>query len=124
MLQFLDHFLLLFHSAFVLFVMFGWVSPKTRKAHIIFLLVTLVAWLGLGAYVGTIGYCPLTDWHWDIKRALGERNLPSSFVKYVVDKALDTDSNRTIVDVITVAGLVFGIAMAIIVKLRKRKIIS
>ena len=33
--------------------------------------------VGLGAVYGW-GYCPCTDWHWDVKRRLGETGLPRS----------------------------------------------
>lgn len=86
MLVFLDYFLSIFHLAFVLFVLTGWFWTRTRKAHRWALLLTATAWLIIGWYVGTIGYCPLTDWHWDIKRALGEKSIPSSFIEYMVEK--------------------------------------
>lgn len=35
------------------------------------------------------GYCFLTDVHWDIKRALGEENLPASFVSYIFHDYVD-----------------------------------
>lgn len=41
--------------------------------------------MGLGYFYGW-GYCLLTDWHWEIKRKLGEVDLPSSFVSYSLDK--------------------------------------
>ena len=112
MLHALDLFLTLFHSAFVLFVLFGWASPKTRVAHITALLLTLIAWLLLGLYKGTIGYCPLTDWHWDIKRALGEHRMPASFIEYMVEKILGINFSSQLINVLTLCGLIFGMAMA------------
>jgi hypothetical protein len=43
--------------------------------------VILASWFVLGAWYG-VGYCLLTDWHWDIKRQLGEVNLPNSYIEY------------------------------------------
>ncbi|MAE84293.1 MAG: hypothetical protein CMB80_16240 [Flammeovirgaceae bacterium] len=115
MLQFLDLFLTVFHSAFVLFVVFGWTIPKFRKYHVTAILLTLVAWLLLGLYKGVIGYCPLTDWHWDVKRALGETNIPSSFIEYMVEKILGLNFPSLMIDVATVTGLVFGVVMSVVV---------
>lgn len=125
---FLDYFLTVFHSAFVLFVLTGWLHKSTRKAHVIAILLTLIAWLAIGLYVGTIGYCPLTDWHWDIKRALGERNIPSSFIEYMLEKMTGLDLNRKLVDFGTAAGLILSIIGAVYVNLKtyfsKRRAIS
>lgn len=115
MLQFLDWFLTIFHSAFVLFVCFGWGIPKFRKYHFTAILMTLVAWLLLGLYKGVIGYCPLTDWHWDVKRALGETGMPHSFIEYMVEKILGFNFSTLLIDISTVSGLVFGIVMSLVV---------
>ena len=88
MLAFYNYCFTLFHSAFILFVLFGWIHPKTRKAHYLAILLTIIAWLILGLRVGTLGYCPLTDWQWEIKNQLGYRGLPNSFTEYVLEKIL------------------------------------
>ena len=69
----------------------------------------------LGLYKGVIGYCPLTDWHWDVKRALGETNIPSSFIEYMVEKILGLNFPSLMIDVATVTGLVFGVVMSVVV---------
>lgn len=112
MLLALDYFFTIFHTAFVLFVLFGWAYPKTRKSHVTALLLTLIAWLLLGLYKGVIGYCPLTDWHWDIKRALGEYGMPSSFIEYMIERVIGINFPKAFVDTFTALGLVFGIVMA------------
>ncbi|MFY0606686.1 MAG: DUF2784 domain-containing protein [Cyclobacteriaceae bacterium] len=113
MLHSLDTFFTLFHSAFVLFVLFGWAHPKTQKAHITSLLLTITAWLLIGLYVGTIGYCPLTDWHWDIKRALGETGMSSSFIGYMIEQYLGLKFTKITYDILSAGGLILGVIMAI-----------
>ena len=115
---FLDYFLTIFHSTFVLFVLFGWIPKSTRKAHIIAISLTLIAWLVIGLYMGVIGYCPLTDWHWDIKRALGERNIPSSFIEYMLERITGIDLDKKLVDTGTAVGLILSILLASYVNLR------
>lgn len=117
---FLNYFLTFFHSAVVLFVLFGWISKFTRKAHLITLALILISWLGIGLYKGVIGYCPLTDWHWDIKRELGERNIPSSFTEYMLEKITGMDFDRKLVDMGTAAGLILSVLAAGYVNLRSR----
>ena len=121
MLHFLDFFLTVFHSAFVLFVVFGWIIPKFRKYHVTAILLTLVAWLLIGLYKGVPGYCPLTDWHWDVKRALGETDMPSSFIEYMAESVIGLNFPTMFINVVTVSGLVFGIAMSVTVYLKHLK---
>ncbi len=115
---FLDYFLTFFHSVFVLFVLFGWIPKSTRKAHIIAISLVLIAWLIIGLYKGVIGYCPLTDWHWDIKRALGEQNIPSSFTEYMLEKITGRDFDRKLVDIATAIGLVISVLAAVYINVK------
>ena len=91
---------------------------STRKAHLIAIGLVLIAWLGIGLYKGVIGYCPLTDWHWDIKRSLGERNIPSSFTEYMLEKITGHDLDRKLVDIGTAAGLILSVLAAGYVNVR------
>ena len=105
---------------FIAFVMFGWAKKSLRKIHVTAILLTLTAWLLLGMYVGTLGYCPLTDWHWDIKRALGETTMPSSFVDYIILQFLGIKLEKSLVDMLTASGLAFGVTMAIFCHFKNR----
>lgn len=120
MLQFLDYFLTVFHTAFILFVLAGWAHKSTRRLHLMALGLTLLAWLGLGMWYG-LGYCPLTDWHWDVKRSLGERRLPYSFTKYIFDKITGSDADNQWINFATAAGLAFGVVMALLKQWRHQK---
>ncbi|MEQ9306923.1 MAG: DUF2784 domain-containing protein, partial [Marinoscillum sp.] len=114
-------FLTVFHSAFILFILIGWRLRQTRQIHMSALLLTLIAWLLLGLYKGVIGYCPLTDWHWDVKRALGETGMPASFVEYMVEKAMGINFPTLMIDIFTASGLIFGIAMSMIIYTKESK---
>lgn len=72
------------HSAMVLFVLFGLLVPGFRRAHLWLLGVIWLSWLGLGLMVGHVGYCILTDWHWRVLWALGERDLPASYIEMML----------------------------------------
>ena len=119
MQQFLDYFLTIFHSAFVLFILFGWAIPALRKAHLWALALTVGAWLILGIWYG-IGYCPLTDWHWEIKSSLGEKQLPYSFVKYIIDKLTGFNTDPELIDWVTALGLLFGLVMSLVIWWRRK----
>ena len=112
MLQFLDILLFATHFVVMMFIILGWIWPKTRKAHLILLAATLLSWFVMGYWKGW-GYCILTDWEWDIKRELGETNLPSSYTAYIFNSILGLNLSRIVVDYITALGLLFGVVMAI-----------
>lgn len=112
MLHTLDYILSAFHIAFVLFILFGWISPKTRKAHVTALLLMVMSWMLLGLYKGKVGYCLLTDLHWDIKRALGESEMPSTFIEYLIIKITGINFSDVFIEAITGLGLVFSAVMA------------
>lgn len=118
MLTFLDIFFTFFHIALMAFNLTGWIWKKTRKAHLITLALTAGSWAILGVWYGW-GYCPLTDWHWDVKTKLGETNLPNSFVKYLLDKLFSTDLPARLVDRITLFGLIAAVTGAVLVRMKQ-----
>jgi hypothetical protein len=83
--KFLDYFFAVFHGSLSLFILTGWFWSKTRRCHLFATSLTVLSWFGLGAFYGW-GYCPSTDWHWEVKRRLGETDLPHSYVKYYLDR--------------------------------------
>jgi hypothetical protein len=109
---FLDYFFLIFHTLLTLFNLLGWIWKKTRMANFITLMLTGFAWFGLGIFYG-IGYCPLTDWHWEVLKKLGVHNLPNSYIKYLIDRLLGTDINARLVEVATVAGFFIAVIMSV-----------
>ena len=113
-MYFLDILFVVFHSALVLFHLVGWVWRRTRGAHLLVTGITMCSWFGLGIWYG-FGYCPCTDWHWEVKRHLGESQLPLSYVKYYLDKATGSDWEPLLVDAsVAVLGLAaFGLSICL-----------
>lgn len=85
MLVALDIFLTVLHLSIIGFNLLGWIWPATRRAHLVLVALTAGSWLILGIWYGT-GYCPVTDWQWQVKRQLGVRELPPSFNTWFVQK--------------------------------------
>ena len=83
MLQILDKFFLIFHTGLTFFNLLGWIWKKTRLANLITLSLTAFSWGILGIWYG-FGYCPCTDWHWQVLWKLGERDLPRSYIVYII----------------------------------------
>jgi len=111
-LQALDYFYTLLHLLIIGANLFAWLFQKTRKLHLYIAGITLFCWLFLGIWYG-IGYCPITDWQWQVKTQLGETNLPNSFVKYYLDKLTDKAIPDTTVDIITLGSFLIAIICSI-----------
>ena len=99
--RFLDILFVIFHTFLIFFNLSGWIWKRVRVLNLIVLILTGVSWLFLGLLVGTIGYCPLTDWHFNVLYKLGERDLPSSYIKYLADRLTGLEFNSSTVDSIT-----------------------
>lgn len=110
MYLFLDYFFVLLHGGLVLFNLTGWAWRRTRRIHLATISLTLVSWFGLGIFYGW-GYCPFTDWHWRVKRQLGEIDLPYSYITYYADKVTGIDWDPFFVETVTV---VFAVAALIL----------
>lgn len=119
MLRFLDILFTVAHISLTLFNLLGWIWKATRKAHLITMGLTLLSWFVLGIWYGW-GYCVLTDWQWQVKEKLGERNLPASFIKYFADKISGKNIDPSLVDHVTLTCLLFAIAAAIYVNFLRR----
>lgn len=108
--QFLDVFFVVFHTSLIIFNVFGWIWKKTRKANLITLSLTGASWFILGIFYG-IGYCPLTDWHFNVLEKLGKTGLPSSYTEYLAERLTGMEFRGAVVDMITL--VVFIVAMGI-----------
>lgn len=97
----LDILFVVFHSSLIIFNLFGWIWRKTRIFNLITLLLTGASWLFLGLIYGTLGYCPLTDWHFSILNKLGKTDLPVSYIKYLTDRLTGMNISATLVDQVT-----------------------
>lgn len=102
-----DYLYTLLHLVIIGFNLFGWIWPATRKLHFSCILLTAASWFVLGIWYG-IGYCPITDWQWQVKQKLGEEQLPVSFIKYYADKISGQSIDAEFVNFMT--GLFFSLA--------------
>jgi len=109
-----DIFFVVFHTALTLFNALGWIFRKTRRFNLITLLLTGASWFILGLFYG-IGFCPLTQWHFEILEKLGNTNLPSSYIQYLAHRLSGVMFEAELVD--TVTGVVFFVALVMSVVL-------
>lgn len=115
----LDIFFVVFHSALVIFNLFGWIWKKTRVWNLITLLLTGASWLILGLIVGTLGYCPFTDWHFNILEKLGRTNLPTSYMKYLADRITGFNLNASLVDKITLYAFIGALMISLYLNIKE-----
>ena len=111
-LRILDLLLTLLHFVIIGFNLFGWIWKRTRRLHLIVVCATAACWFILGIWFG-IGYCPITDWDWQIKEKLGEHNLPDSFIKYYADIIVGHSVNASLIDTFTAAGFFIAALLAV-----------
>lgn len=106
LLAMLDWLLHAAHVGLIAFILGGWLVPAWRGLHLMMIGAVWLCWLGLGFYVGHIGYCILTDWHWQVKTLLGQAHLPSSYIEYLYWQAGGGDIDDTLVAALTAVALI------------------
>jgi hypothetical protein len=116
--RFLDIFFIVFHTSLIFFNLFAWIWKKTRVWNLIVLLITGSSWLFLGLIVGTLGYCPLTEWHFRILEKLGHQDLPNSYIKYLADRLTGMDLSAVVVNNLTLYAFLGPLLISIILNLR------
>ena len=121
MLKFLDIFYTIIHLMIIGFNMFGWISPRTRKAHLITIAATAASWFILGIWFGW-GYCPVTDWQWEVKEKLGERDLPASFITYFANKLTGKNFSDQLVNNVTLIIFVILIIITLYVNFFRKRL--
>ena len=116
-MKFLDIFFTVFHTSLVVFNLFGWIWRKTRRLNLILLLLVAASWLFLGIFYG-LGYCPLTDWHFNILRKLGYTDLPDSYMSFLFTRLTRLHIDESIVDTITLRGLIVALVISLYLNFR------
>lgn len=120
MYVFLDKFFFVFHSSLILFNILGWIWKKTRKANLIVLSLTAFSWFILGLWYG-FGYCPCTQWHWQVRMELGHYDMPASYLVFLINSLTGWDVNKATVDIFAVTFLTLAIFASIYTNVRDWK---
>jgi hypothetical protein len=117
MYSFLDKFFFVFHSTLIALILFGWAWKKTRLINLVVILLTAFSWFFLGIWYG-YGYCPSTDWHWQVRAKMGIRDMPTSYTKFLVDSFTGWDVKQKTVDIFTLILLVGALAASLYTNIR------
>ena len=118
--QFLDYLFEALHLAVIGFNLFGWAWRRTRLLNLITLTITFLSWFGLGVIYG-LGYCFLTDWHWQIKHSIGVAGLPNSYIKYLFDRATGLSFDPNAIDILTFVSFFSALGISIYLNYRDLK---
>jgi len=108
LLQLLNIAFFVFHTALILFNVFGWIPRRTRRWNLVCLLLTAASWFVMGIWKGA-GYCICTDWHWQIRRALSISGDPDNYIQLLVRTLTGWTPGESLVRFW--AGAVFGFSL-------------
>lgn len=120
----MDHLLnvgfFVFHSAWILFNCVGWMWKRTRLWQLVTVSLTALSWFGLGFWYGW-GYCPCTDWHWQIRARLGYHD-PPSYIQLLIRELIGVDPGPQLADVLAVMTLIAAAAIGVALTIRDRRV--
>jgi len=120
LLQFLNIFFFIFHTALTLFNLLGWIWRSTRFLNLISILLTFSSWFILGIWYGW-GYCPCTDWHWEVRQELGYKIQTHSYIKFLFSTITGLEIPAFIIEMITVTGLAMAFLLSSFTNYRDMK---
>jgi hypothetical protein len=114
-------FFFIFHIVLILFNLFGWIPRRLRRWNLITLSLTAFSWFILGIFYG-LGYCFLTEWHWQVREHLGLQSSGNSYIHFLIVELFGISIEESIVNTFTVIFFFMAVAASIYVNLmRKRK---
>ena len=116
-MRFLDIFFTIFHTILVLFNLFGWIWKRSRRLNLYCLLLTAGSWVILGIFYG-FGFCPLTEWHFNILEKLGYTDLPTSYLSFLFTRLTGVQLQQSLVDAVTTWGLILALAISLFLNFR------
>jgi hypothetical protein len=105
-----------FHTSWMAFNGVGWIWRRTRRWPLATVSLTAVSWIGLGAFHGW-GYCPCTDWHWQVRARLGHED-PPSYIQLLITVVFGIDPGSDLADALAVVTLSAAGLLAVVVNLR------
>jgi hypothetical protein len=115
--QALNIFFFVFHTSLILFNLFGWIWQKTRFWNLVTLGLTAFSWFFLGIWYG-FGFCPCTEWHWQVRIKLGLYDMPPSYIQFLIRELTGLQPNPQLVDSATLALLLLAIIFSVTFNIR------
>jgi hypothetical protein len=108
-----------FHTSWIVFNCVGWMWRRTRPWQLATVSLTALSWVGLGAMYGW-GYCPFTDWHWEVRARLGH-NDPPSYIQLLIRELTGIDMGPVSADTLAVTTLAVVALLSVVLNVRDRR---
>ena len=108
-----------FHTSWIAFNCLGWIWRGTRRWHLVAVSLTALSWFGLGLRYGW-GYCPFTDWHWEVRARLGHHD-PPSYIQLLIRELIGIDLGPTGADALAVITLAVVALLSVLLYGRDRR---
>lgn len=108
-----------FHTAWILFNCLGWIWRRTRRWHLATVTLTALSWSALGTWYGW-GYCPCTDWHWQVRARLGYQD-PPSYIQLLIREVSGIDPGPVWSDALAVTTLAVVAVLTVVLNIRDRR---
>jgi hypothetical protein len=105
-----------FHTVWIGFNCVAWAWRRTRRLQLATLSLTALSWFGLGIWYGW-GYCPFTDWHWQIRERLGYQD-PPSYIQLLVRELAGVDLTPAWANALALGTLIVVGALTAFLNLR------
>jgi len=105
-----------FHTSWIVFNCIGWIWHRTRRWHLVTIVFTAASWFGLGIRYGW-GYCPCTDWHWQVRAGLGYHD-PPSYTQLLIKELTGLDLTTAWADALTVIVFAAAAFVSIVLNIR------
>ena len=112
----LNIFFFVFHTAWVLFNCLGWMWHRTRRWNLATLTLTGLSWFVLGIWYGW-GYCPCTDWHWQVRERLGFVD-PPSYTQLLMTELTGIEVSTGTANIITVIVFAVSLLLSIVLNVK------
>jgi hypothetical protein len=116
--QLLNSAFFVFHTAWIGFNCLGWAWRATRRWQLATVTLTALSWFGLGIWYGW-GYCPSTDWHWQVRRRLGHDD-PPSYVQLLLRELLGLQLEPFTANALTLGALAISALLGGVLSMRDR----
>lgn len=109
----------IFHTAWIAFNCLGWIWRRTRPWQLATVSLTALSWFGLGVVYGW-GYCPCTDWHWQVRARLGFDD-PRSYIQLLVRTLTGIELRSQVADTVAVVTLAAAAVLGVALTIRHRQ---
>jgi hypothetical protein len=107
-----------FHTSWMVFNCVGWIWKKTRPWQLLTVSLTAISWFGLGVWYGW-GYCPCTDWHWQVRARLGFDD-PHSYIQLLIREVTGLELGVGAANTLAVVTLAVAALLGAALSLRDR----